>query len=138
MYSQCPDFLARFRVTAAQLRAAHGTVRCGRCGGAFDALVRLSDSLPAVEPVDDAALLGEARDDMAAAAESGVPAEYHFSAADLEKVFIEARDWAPMRAVPDLHSAESEPEAVLVDEPERVEDITLEGEKIAIADRKSV
>jgi predicted Zn finger-like uncharacterized protein len=134
MYSQCPDCLARFRITAAQLRAAHGTVRCGRCGGAFDALVRLSDTLPAIEPVEEAALLEE-RDDLAAAAASGVPPEYHFSAADLEKVFIEARDWAPPAAGPTPQPPELDPEPVLlVDEPERVEDITLEGEKVAIED----
>ena len=45
MYSQCPECLTRFRVPAAALRAAHGTVRCGRCGSAFDALPRLSDTL---------------------------------------------------------------------------------------------
>ncbi len=43
MYSQCPECQARFRVTADDLRAAHGTVRCGRCGSAFDALARLSE-----------------------------------------------------------------------------------------------
>jgi predicted Zn finger-like uncharacterized protein len=134
MYSQCPDCLARFRITAAQLRAAHGTVRCGRCGGAFDALVRLSDTLPAIEPVDEAALLEE-RDDLPAAAASGVPPEYHFSAADLEKVFIEARDWAPPAAGPTQPPPDLDPEPLLlVDEPERVEDITLEGEKVAIED----
>ncbi len=55
MYTQCPDCQTRFRVTAAVLRAARGTVRCGRCGSAFDALDRLSDSLeppePALEPL---------------------------------------------------------------------------------------
>src|SRR5687768_1969734 len=96
MYSQCPDCLARFLITAVQLRAAHGTVRCGRCGAAFDALARLSDSLPRTRATDGSGRLAEA-DQIAAAAESGVPAEYHFSAADLEKVFIEARDWSPPR-----------------------------------------
>ena len=46
MYSQCPDCQTRFRVTADALRAARGTVRCGRCGSAFDALERLTDSIP--------------------------------------------------------------------------------------------
>ena len=50
MYTQCPDCQTRFRVTADALRAAHGTVRCGRCGSAFDALVRLSDTLPRAQP----------------------------------------------------------------------------------------
>ena len=133
MYSQCPDCLARFRVTAAQLRAARGTVRCGRCGGAFDALTRLSDSLPRTEPTDADGLLGDERDELAAAAQSGVPPEYHFSAADLEKVFIEARDWSPAAASAPVFDADDEPEEVIVDEPEQVEDITLEGERIALA-----
>ena len=50
MYTECPDCQTRFRVTAGALRAAHGTVRCGRCGSAFDALVRLSDAVPRAEP----------------------------------------------------------------------------------------
>ena len=140
MYSQCPDCLARFRVTAAQLRAARGTVRCGRCGGAFDALARLSDSLPRTEPTDADGLLGDEHDELAAAAQSGVPPEYHFSAADLEKVFIEARDWSPAAtsapifdADDEPEDADDEPEEVIVDEPEQVEDITLEGERIALA-----
>jgi predicted Zn finger-like uncharacterized protein len=131
MYSQCPDCLARFHITAVQLRAAHGTVRCGRCGAAFDALARLSDSLPRTQPAESSNLLA-AVDEIAAAAESGVPPEYHFSAADLEKVFIEARDWSPPRAT--TLDADGEPEELIVDEPEQVEDITLEGERIAIED----
>jgi predicted Zn finger-like uncharacterized protein len=133
MYSQCPDCLARFRVTAAQLRAARGTVRCGRCGGAFDALTRLSDSLPRTEPTDADGLLGDEHDELAAAAQSGVPPEYHFSAADLEKVFIEARDWSPAATSAPVFDTDDEPEEVIVDEPEQVEDITLEGERIALA-----
>jgi predicted Zn finger-like uncharacterized protein len=133
MYSQCPDCLARFRVTAAQLRAARGTVRCGRCGGAFDALSRLSDSLPRTEPVAAAALLGDDQDELAAAAQSGVPPEYHFSAADLEKVFIEARDWSPTAtSAPVFDSDDDQPEELIVDEPDQVEDITLEGERIRL------
>src|SRR5512145_3289517 len=93
MYSQCPECQARFRVTAEALRAARGTVRCGRCGSAFDALERLSDSIP---PVAGASV--EASDRGGAALVSLTPdavvtTEYHFSAGDLEKVFIDARDW---------------------------------------------
>jgi predicted Zn finger-like uncharacterized protein len=132
MYSQCPDCHARFRVTAAQLRAAHGTVRCGRCGGAFDALARLSDALPKTEPVDAAGLLPDEGDELAAAAQSGVPPEYHFSAADLEKVFIEARDWSPPKTTTPVFESDSEPQQLIVEEPEQIEDITLEGERIAL------
>jgi hypothetical protein len=65
--------------------------------------------------------------------------DYHFSAEDIEKVFIDARDWqkqfgdSPAREPP----APDEPPAVehsefIVDEPQGVEDITLEGVKVEI------
>src|SRR5262245_51912757 len=132
MYSQCPDCLARFRVTAAQLRAAHGTVGGGGWGSAFAALGRLSDSWPKTEPVDETGVLPDERDELAAATKSGVPPEYHFSAADLEKVFIEARDWSPPTATRPTFDSDSEPHELIVEEPEQVEDITLEGERIAL------
>ena len=50
MYTQCPDCQTRFRVTATALRAAYGTVRCGRCGSLFDALQQLSDVVPPAAP----------------------------------------------------------------------------------------
>lgn len=46
MYTQCPDCRTSFRVTAAVLQQAAGRVRCGGCGHAFNALERLSKSLP--------------------------------------------------------------------------------------------
>ncbi len=105
MYSQCPECLTRFRVTAAALRAAHGTVRCGRCGSAFDALPRLSDTLqvdgPASacgEPVPPGAtgaggLTGATAVGLLSAGEGGSGPEFHFSADDIEQVFIDVRDW---------------------------------------------
>ena len=174
MYSQCPECLTRFRVSAAALRAAHGTVRCGRCGSAFDALPRLSDTLQGDGPTSD---LGEpvppgatdvggmtgatAVGLLSGRQDSGVP-EFHFSADDIEQVFVDARDWQSRfgassspgdRAgrMGDTSSAElvgflkegetgDEVEAerdlndppVWVHEPETVEDITLEGERIQI------
>jgi predicted Zn finger-like uncharacterized protein len=174
MYSQCPECLTRFRVSAAALRAARGTVRCGRCGSAFDAVARLSDTLQSDEAAAD---LGEpvppgatSADGMEGATAVGLLAtdagasvpEFHFSADDIEQVFVDARDWqsrfgaasspgdrAGLRG--DTSSAElvgflkegetgeeEEPERdannppVLVHEPESVEDITLEGERIQI------
>jgi predicted Zn finger-like uncharacterized protein len=131
MYSQCPDCQTRFRVTAEMLRAARGTVRCGRCGSAFDALERLSDAIPPALPA-----LGEA----AAAGGGSEPTahtEYHFSAEDLERVFVDARDWREAPAAPEsqatLESVEAGDELpVVVDENAGVEDITLEGERIRI------
>ncbi len=173
MYSQCPECLTRFRVPAAALRAAHGTVRCGRCGSAFDALPRLSDTLQADgptsvldEPVPPGAtsaggLEGATAIGLLSADEGGGP-EFHFSADDIEQVFVDVRDWQSRfgassspgdRAglMGDTSSAElvgflkagetgeeDEPEhdandpPVWVHEPESVEDITLEGERIQI------
>ena len=174
MYSQCPECLTRFRVPAAALRAAHGTVRCGRCGSAFDALPRLSDTLQVDDP---ASALGEPVPPGATSAgglqgatavgllstdEISSGPEFHFSADDIEQVFVDVRDWQSRfgassspgdRAglMGDTSSAElvgflkegetgeeDEPEhdandpPVWVHEPESVEDITLEGERIQI------
>ena len=133
MYSQCPDCQTRFRVTAEMLRAAHGTVRCGRCGTAFDALERLSDTIPPASPAihPSPPLVGEP--------EPAASAEYHFTAEDLESVFVDARDWQDTPAALDSDSrATLEPAGtgdeppVIVDENAGFEDITLEGERISI------
>jgi len=139
MYSQCPECQARFRVTADALRAAHGTVRCGRCGCAFDALARLSDTVPPAAADPAVQRLGTSGAVVAVRPEAVTTSEYHFSADDLEKVFIDARDWQQQfRAEPAVADTTvpagtaAEPPVVEVDENERVEDITLEGERIRI------
>ena len=116
MYSQCPECLTQFRVSAAALRAAHGTVRCGRCGSAFDALPHLTDTLtlgPGEHPAplstmplalggerdrDDAAALdddqrGPRDEDLDAPDDGTLITEFHFSSDDIEQVFIDAREW---------------------------------------------
>ncbi len=45
MHTRCPQCETLFNIKAAQLRAAHGTVRCGQCHHVFDALEYLSDGL---------------------------------------------------------------------------------------------
>jgi predicted Zn finger-like uncharacterized protein len=136
MYSQCPDCQTRFRVTAEALRAARGTVRCGRCGSAFDALERLSDSIPAAVAEVAPVPLGVA-DSPDTAAAAPVVEEIHFSAEDLERVFVDARDWQEQFGVPRLIASRTESAEhgdgapVVVDEDSRFEDITLEGERIA-------
>lgn len=179
MYSQCPECLTRFRVTAAALRAAHGTVRCGRCGSAFDALPRLTDTLPEgrrdepLAPLPPVALGLTAAamiepEDASSRDEGALITEFHFSPDDIDQVFVEARDWDrrfndpdealrhdetpansdDTRSVRALREANLEPaddDAVplptsiatgapemWVHEPERIEDITLEGERIVI------
>ena len=172
MYSQCPECSTRFRVTAAALRAAHGTVRCGRCGSAFDALSRLTDHLRDEDggPAQPAAMsytgvTGSTGAEVVllATATGGSAPEFHFSPDDIERVFIDARDWQSRfgnagspgdRAVrllqpaddlqhmlqdpedsdeqPDDPARETPGQAMWVHEPEAVEDITLEGERIQI------
>jgi predicted Zn finger-like uncharacterized protein len=161
MYSQCPECLTRFRVTAAALRAAHGTVRCGRCGIAFDALARLSDTPPDEhehergEPLPPTLVPYPATVEAADTAGESAVSEFHFSADDIERVFIDARDWqqrfggdadrgaSARGAEPDASDTPPDepvepaiPAAgapvVLVHEPEAIEDITLEGERIVI------
>jgi predicted Zn finger-like uncharacterized protein len=176
MYSQCPECQTRFRVTADALRAARGTVRCGRCGSAFDALVRLTDTLPeeddqarneamiaspSIEGLGLGASLDGSNADLQLASTGEQPAvtEFHFSAEDIEQVFVDARDWqrrfgaseAPPAGLPagDDASDQSARDAggdfaadaaraaqagppVVVHEPEAVEDITMEGERIVI------
>jgi predicted Zn finger-like uncharacterized protein len=137
MYSQCPDCQTRFRVTAEALRTARGTVRCGRCGSAFDALERLSDSIPVV--VADAAPIPlDVGGSVDTASAAPIADEIHFSAEDLERVFVDARDWQAQFGAPRLVASRIEPAdggdaaPVVVDEDTRFEDITLEGERIAI------
>ena len=138
MYSQCPDCQTRFRVTAEMLRAARGTVRCGRCGGAFDALERLSDTVPPPGPESVHARSEAATD--APSSGSAANVEYHFSLEDLEQVFVEASDWRdPFTSAEVLRGISSEPAGVgaepplvVVQESPGIEDITLEGERVSI------
>jgi predicted Zn finger-like uncharacterized protein len=161
MYSQCPRCKARFSVTAATLRAAHGRGRCGHCGHSFDVLAHLADELPTApgsappvatsrEPGGEPPILtaphSGSEGDVAGVAGPGSDnfqdtglGDYHFSAEDIEKVFIDVRDWQKQfgdsptreRPFPDEPPAIERSEFV-VDEPQGVEDITLEGVKVTI------
>ena len=134
MYSQCPECHARFRVTAAALRAANGTVRCGRCGGAFNALATLSDTLPDPIAVDTATA--------AAAGIGPAPpqgAELVYTTGNLDQVLLESGDWTGGAAAvdaPQSGGGDATPDGaaqpVLVSEGVPSEDITLEGERIRI------
>ena len=134
MYSQCPECHARFRVTAAALRAANGTVRCGRCGGAFNALATLSDTLPDPIAVDTATA--------AAAGIGPAPpqgADLVYTTGNLDQVLLESGDWTGGAAAvdaPQSDGGDATPDGaaqpVLVSEGVPSEDITLEGERIRI------
>ena len=49
MYTRCPRCESVFVVAAEQLKAAHGSVRCGTCLETFDAIPHLSEGPPALE-----------------------------------------------------------------------------------------
>ena len=160
MYSQCPSCRARFRVNAATLRTANGRARCGHCGHAFNVLDQLSDELPRIpksappetihshtpeaNPPTLTAAAADTEADPAGVAGAGVEdaenlEDYHFSAEDIEKVFIDARDWQRQfggpSASPSSAPTESPPvehSEFVVEEPQGVEDITLEGVKVEI------
>ena len=137
MYSQCPECHARFRVTAAALKAANGTVRCGRCGGAFNALATLSDTVPAAVAPEPLPLATPADIADAAPAEG---ARLAYVAGDLEQVFLESGGWtggdtgaaATLDAVTGETPIDGGEPPVLVSEGEPFEDITLEGERVRI------
>jgi predicted Zn finger-like uncharacterized protein len=134
MYTQCPDCQTRFRVTADALRAAHGTVRCGRCGSAFDALVRLSDTLPRAVPESaPLPLRFAAEEELAPLDEPFVkrlagPFDERFEE-HFEQPFIEPVEASRVEA---LTEPGTESTTVLVDEGGVGEDITLEGERVQI------
>lgn len=68
MLTRCPGCETTFRVTAEQLKARHGQVRCGACQKVFNALDTLIEAplpLPAMPPT------GQAADDAIAAAADG-------------------------------------------------------------------
>ena len=46
MFTRCSSCSTVFHITAAELRAADGTVICGACGTTFDALDSLSETRP--------------------------------------------------------------------------------------------
>ncbi len=52
MFTQCPRCDAIFQLSASQLRAASGDVRCGQCLSVFNALNHLSEDLPAIQETD--------------------------------------------------------------------------------------
>ncbi len=47
MFTECPSCNTFFRISPDQLKAAAGKVRCGNCGGVFNAVATLTETLPA-------------------------------------------------------------------------------------------
>ena len=133
MYSQCPECHARFRVTAAALKAANGTVRCGRCGGAFNALATLSDTLPAPIVAETAPLETPAEHVIPTPPQGAEPA---YASGNPDQAFLESGDWTGggtgSAVALQTGSSDGAGQPVLVSESAPSEDITLEGERIRI------
>lgn len=91
MYTRCDECQTLFRVTRAQLNAARGQVRCGRCGNVFDALLSLQEELLVDDaPVPELVALDGSTD----AAHEGIRAE----AGDAPPLFLPLGvDAAPRR-----------------------------------------
>lgn len=62
-YTRCPGCATVFRVTAEQLAARAGQVRCGQCKTVFDGVARLVSLAPTSRPGEDAAPIGKAAPD---------------------------------------------------------------------------
>ncbi|MEO8747970.1 MAG: zinc-ribbon and DUF3426 domain-containing protein [Rhodanobacter sp.] len=58
MYTQCPECMSVFSLSAHTLGRARGYLLCGHCGAQFDGLATLTDKLP-VEPFGQLAILAE-------------------------------------------------------------------------------
>lgn len=52
MYTQCPQCMTYFQVTAEHLKIAQGNVRCGQCRNVFSALGNLTERLPDMQGGD--------------------------------------------------------------------------------------
>lgn len=68
MYTQCPLCDTQYHISAAELKAALGKVRCAHCDSVFNALSHLSDALPEIPT------LTQATPTVAAEAEAFAPA----------------------------------------------------------------
>jgi predicted Zn finger-like uncharacterized protein len=51
MYTQCPECLTIYKISADVVGAGHGSARCGHCAATFDVLRTLVDALPS-ESID--------------------------------------------------------------------------------------
>lgn len=108
MYTRCPECATIFRVTAEQLRMAHGEVRCGNCSTSFNALLSLMDERPAAEqPAEPAApqTLAETSDDNL---------EFDAPEQTWSRFFMSPEDAPPRAPMPALGQVSTETEA---DEP---------------------
>lgn len=114
MLTRCPHCETTFRVTAEQLKARRGQVRCGACREVFDALERLVEELPVVFPPPPVA-----------AASAGMPALGEEPAPFTGSIAVEelaAEEVAAEAAAAEEAAIEEPTVEVLPDVPEEAEE----------------
>ena len=119
MYTVCPKCALTLVVTAADLRAAQGHVRCGRCRSVFNALEALSEAQP-----PDAAFESDAALPMAPASAAplavGMPAEQSAPPPTVPEERDAPQHTAPLeRTPPPVEERAPEPEFALEPAPVR-------------------
>lgn len=117
MLTRCPHCETTFRVTAEQLKARRGQVRCGACRGVFDALGSLVEELPVAFPPPPAA---PASAEMPAVSEEPVPPTESIDVGELAAEEVAAETSAAEEAtieeptvevLPDVSEEAAEPAA---------------------------
>ncbi|MEZ5498430.1 MAG: zinc-ribbon and DUF3426 domain-containing protein [Steroidobacteraceae bacterium] len=133
MYTICPKCALTLALTAADLRAGRGYVRCGRCVSVFNALPSLHDEvgsaptplsptvpaqLAAAQPVQETA--PEPAGPLAVAEPDDEDLEFHPEMSDVRQVFIEPEAQADDHATGTFENIVLEAEAneAEVDEPD--------------------
>lgn len=129
MYTECPHCSAIFRVTATQLSSANGQVRCGLCGGLFNALHALHDGPGSTEHDDADELPKAAGDDL----------EFDLHEDEWDEIFEEpdpGSDGTGDAGADDLlRGAAEEALAAGVLGAETAESVVLEGDEVEVGDR---
>lgn len=87
--TQCPECATRFRVTAEQLEAHEGIVRCGRCNAVFNASEHFHDG----EPSPQLSLpIAAAENVIAAPEDEAIVAEHSIDLSGLEEIATPASE----------------------------------------------
>jgi len=117
MFTDCPSCNRQFRISAGQLSAAHGQVKCGYCGTQFSALERLHDEpMPAQRPADLSNAIPSAPDTDEPEPEFDIPEAQPDTGSAGEPA--EEQQWVPQPPAADT------PRSVHGNEPDQHENIT--------------
>ena len=104
MYTRCPHCMTVFVVAAEQLKAAHGSVRCGTCLESFDAIPHLSDgpgqASPETPMEDDGLGVGLDADKGADAGDTRIASEQLTSTLDAARAAASTDEDRPSSPVP--------------------------------------